>query len=51
MAKKTMAPTEAQADFLRSKGLDPHFVEIVRDSPHSMIIKHIPSNILDMIEK
>lgn len=51
MAQKNVTPTKAQAEALKRAGLDPIAWAVVRELPHSLIVKHRVTGEFRIIEK
>ena len=49
--KMGATPTEEQAKLLQKKGHDPRLMEVIRDLPHSMIVRDIQTNRMITVEK
>lgn len=45
------APTGEQAKILQREGHNPRFMEVIRDLPHSMIVRDIQTNRMTTVDK
>ena len=51
MAQKNATPTKAQAEALKQAGLAPIAWAVVRELPHSLIVKHRVNGEFKVIDK